>query len=176
MSFADCALMGPLYGHFFVDLESRRLLLDSAWRVVGWIDRCNAPNPDHQGEWLTGDALAPELLRVLEVMGQDAAPVILDVVRTCEDWVDANREGLDVLPRAAGGCESTLRGMKFKRGAFPYALWSIQRIHAVWRSLSASERESVSCVLAGTGWEDVIAHVPRQRLARRGFDLVLEPS
>ncbi len=176
MSFADCALMGLLYGHLFVDIESRRLLLDSAWRVVAYIDRCQAPNSDEQGEWLAGDALAPELLSALEAMGRDAAPVILDEVRYCEEWLDGNREGLKVLPRDAGAVETSLRGMKFKRAAMLYSLWSLQRIHDAWRSLSAAERESMLRALAGTGWEDLLVHVPRHRLARRGFDLVLAPS
>jgi glutathione S-transferase len=174
MSFADCALMGPLYAHLFVDVESRRLLLDRAWRVVGWIERCNAPNPDQQGEWLAADAIAPQLSTVLEVMGRDAAPVILDVVRQCEAWVDQNADASKALPRAAGRCETRLRGRKFERGAVLYSLWSVQRVHAAWRSLSDSERELVARSLAGSGWQELIAYTPRHRLVRREFELFLE--
>ena len=85
MSFADCALMGPLYGHFFNDLVSRKLLLETAVPVVGWIERCSFPGPDAQGQWLADDALAGTFREVLAAMGRDAAPVILDSVHTLED-------------------------------------------------------------------------------------------
>jgi glutathione S-transferase len=49
MSFADCALMGPLYGHFFNDMVSRQLLLETAVPVVGWIERSNYPTPEACG-------------------------------------------------------------------------------------------------------------------------------
>jgi len=54
MSFADCALMGPLDGHFFTDLVSREWLLETARAVVGWIERCNHPNTRHRASgWPT---------------------------------------------------------------------------------------------------------------------------
>jgi glutathione S-transferase len=176
MSFADCALMGPFYAHLFVDLESRQLLLDRAWRVVGWIERCNAPNPDQQGEWLSADALAPQLRAVLEVMGRDAAPLILDLVRHCEAWIDQNADGSKALPRAAGKCETGMRGVSFERSAALYCVWSIQRVHAAWRSLSDSERELVTQALASSGWDELLAYTPRHRLIRRGFEHFLEAS
>lgn len=172
-SFADCALMGPLDGHFFTDLDSRRLLLETARPVVGWIERCNHPNTQAQGEWQGGDALAPTLREVLAVMGRDAAPVLLEGLRVFEDWADtAPRDG-EPLPRMVGGIESELRGLPLQRYAGSYAPWLTQRVLDDYRALDGDGRKCVDDSIAGTGWEAVLAHEPRHRVTKRGFDLVL---
>ena len=174
MSFADCALMGPLYGHFFTDLVSRRLLLETAVPVVGWIERCSFPGSDAQGQWLADDALAGSFRRVLAAMGRDAAPVILDAVRAVEAWADTRPADLEHLPRAVGACESALRGTPLKKGALPYTLWMLQRSRDAYGSLDESQRARVDEALASSGWEAVLAYEPRHRLAKRGFELAFE--
>jgi glutathione S-transferase len=174
MSFADCALMGPLYAHLFNDLVSRRLLLETARPVVGWIERCNYPDPEAQGEWLPGDGLAPTFREALRVMGTDAAPVVLEGLRVFERWADAAPADLDVLPRAVGRVETTLRGLPLSRFAGSYAPWLVQRVLDDYGSLDADGRKSVDAVVAGTGWEAVLDHRPRHRVAKRGFELVLD--
>jgi glutathione S-transferase len=173
MSFADCALMGPLYGHFFNDLVSRRLLLETARPVVGWIERCNHPNAPAQGEWLADDVLAPTLREVLRVMGTDAAPVLLKGLEVFEHWADTAPRDLEELPRAVGQIESTLRGLPVVRFAGSYAPYLVQRVLDDYRALDPAARKRVDEAVAGTGWEAVLAHEPRHRVAKRGFKLVL---
>jgi glutathione S-transferase len=172
MSFADCALMGPLYGHFFNDLVSRKLLLETAVPVVGWIERCSFPGPDAQGQWLADDALAGTFREVLAAMGRDAACVILDSVRAVEAWADTRPADLDRLPRAVGACDSSLRGTPLKKVALPYSLWMLQRTLDACHSLDGSERSRVDAAIAGSGWEAVLAYQPRHRMTKRGFELV----
>lgn len=173
MSFADCALMGPLDGHFFTDLVSRRLLLETARPVVGWIERCNHPNSPAQGEWLAEDAVAPTLREVLGVMGRDAAPVLLEGLRAFERWADTAPRDEEPLPRMVGGIESELRGLPLTRYAGSYAPWLAQRVLDDYRALDDDARTRVNEAVAGTGWEEVLAHKPRHRVTKRGFDLVL---
>jgi glutathione S-transferase len=174
MSVADCALMGQHYAHFFVDLSSRRLLLETALHVVSWIERCNFPHPDEQGEWLADDALAPTLREVLGVMGRDGAPVILDGIREVEAWADARPDDGEKPPRFIGSCKTSLRDTPMERGASSYALWSVQRVVDFYLSLSDQERRAVDSAVAGTGWEPLLAYRPRHRLAKRGFTLVFD--
>jgi glutathione S-transferase len=171
MSFADCALMGPVYGHFFNDLVSRELLLETAIPVVGWIERCNAPDPDCDGTWLANDEISPSLLEVLGVMGRDAAPVILDGRRDFEAWADERPTDLTELPRAVGRTDSQLRGVSLSRFAGSYGHWLVQRTLDAYRGLESGERERVDKAMAGTGWEVLLAFSPRHRLEKRGFDL-----
>ncbi len=176
MSFADCALMGPCYGHFFNDLGSRRLLLESAVPVVGWIERCSAPDPEEQGEWLADDALAPGLLDVLCVMGRDAAPLVLETVRAVERWADDNPDRLEAPPRIVGGCEASLRGTPLERIAQVYTLWMLQRTLDAYQGLEEGERARVDSALSGTGWEALLAHRPRHRVEKWGFELIFRAS
>ncbi len=173
MSFADCALMGPLDGHFFTDLVSRRLLLETARPVVGWIERCNHPNAPAQGEWLADDVLAPTLREVLGGMGRDAAPILLEGLAVFERWADTAPCDAEALPRMVGTIEGSLRGMPLQRYAGSYAPWLAQRVLDDYRALDAKARERVDESVAGTGWDAVLAYEPRHRVTKRGFDLVL---
>ena len=108
----------------------------------------------------------------LTVMGEDAAPTsgaMLDVV---EDWADANAKLGETPPRVVGRSESLLRGTKLSRGAQAYSLYMFQRVADVHRALDPSDRETVDAVIAGTGWEDILARRPRHRLDKKGYDLV----
>jgi hypothetical protein len=168
--------MGPLDGHFFCDLVSRRLLLETAVPVVGWIERCKIPNTDQQGAWLVDDALAPGLTDVLGVMGRDAVPVLLDVLGEVETWADQRPDYLEKPPRAVGLCKTSLRGTGLERVAMAYTLFSVQQVLDVYASTPASDRARVDVALAGTGWEELLAYSPRHRLCKQGFELAFEPS
>lgn len=172
MTFGDCALMGMLDGHFFTDLVSRRLLLETARPVVGWIERCKFPNTDQQGEWLSDDELAPTFREVLGAMGRDAAPVILDSVVGFEAWADERPEATPEPPRSTGRVETSLRGTPIKRVLQSYTLWMLQRTLDAYAELAATARKQVDEAVAGTGWEPVLAYEPRHRLEKDGYKLV----
>ncbi len=155
-------------------LVSRRLLLESALQVVAWIERCNAPNTDQQGDWLEEDALSPTFREVLGAMGRDAAPVLLEEIRAFEAWADERPDDLAEMPRVVGTAESALRGQKLERMVRPYSLWMLQRSRDAYRALDEAARERVDEAMAGTGWEAVLAYQPRHRLAKRDFALVFE--
>ena len=171
-SLADCALMGPVYAHFYTDLMSRRLLLETAVPVVRWIEFCNMPGVEEQGEWPADDAIPETLVNVLKVMGRDGVPMLLAIARAVEAWADDNAKIGETPPRAIGMAEADLLGTTISRGAQVYTLWMIQRVLDPYRALSEADRARVDTVLAGTGWEELLAYVPRHRLEKRGFNLV----
>lgn len=175
-SFADCALMGPVDGHFFCDLVSRKLLLESAYRVVGWIERCKFPNTDTQGEWLDDDALAPTLVDILRMIGRDSVPLLLELLQTIEEWADSKPRGLEEIPRGVGKCKTRFRGQPIERLAMPYTLFNLQPIFDLYRGLGAASRDKVQEMLAGTDWPELLAYEPRHRLRREGFKLVFDEN
>jgi glutathione S-transferase len=172
MSLADCALMGPFYGHLYLDAVPGRLLRETAPVVCHWVERMNHPDPDAAGTWLPGDALAPTLRPLLAHIGRDAVPVILDTVRAFEAWADGRPAGLDEPPRAVGMHGTALRGVSFERYTSPYTLWMVQRALDAYRSLAPAARAAVLRALDGTGCEAVLAYQPRHRLEKRRFKLV----
>lgn len=172
MSLADCALMGPIYAHFYTDLLSRRLLLETALPVVRWIEYCTAPAADDQGEWFADDAIPETLVDVLTVMGGDGAPLVLALAEAVERWADEHAVVGETPPRGIGAVEWPLRGMTLNRVAQVYSLFMLQRILDPYRALSEADRSRVDAALAGTGWAPVLAYTPRHRLEKKGFDLV----
>jgi glutathione S-transferase len=170
MSLADCALMGPFYGHLFRDAVPGRLMLQTAFRVCCWIERMNRPPFDQQG-WLADDAIAETLLPVVRVMA-DGVPMLLDAVRSIDAWADANPA--TAPPRAIGMNESSYRDGKLSLMCRPYTLWMVQRPLDAYAALTDAQRTQVDAVLAGSGWEALLACRPRHRMGKLGNELVLE--
>ena len=173
MSLADCALMGPMYAHLYLDAVPGRLLRERAPRVCHWIERTCSPDPDLEPAWLEKDALAATLRPLLALVGHDAAPLILDTVRAVEAWADDQPAGSEP-PRAVGFHDTRLRDAPVKRFSNPYTLWMLQRTVDVYRALPAEERGRVDAALAGTGCEALLGYEPRHRMGKRDRKLVLE--
>ena len=175
MSLADCALMGPLYAHLYLDAVPGRLLRERAPRVCHWIERMNHPDPTAPGAWLADDALAPSLGPLLELVGRDAVPLLLDNARAFESWADARPADVGEPPRSVGTHSTRLRGAEVSRYTSPYGLWMLQRPLDAYRALGDDERQRVDAALAGTGCEALFAYRPRHRLGKRRFKLCFAP-
>jgi len=172
-SLADCALMGPLHAHLYLDAVPGRLLRARAPRVCDWIERM-ARGEGAGGEFLPGDALAPTLRPLLELVGRDAVPLILDTVRDFERWADTRPAELETPPRAVGLHATALRGARFGRYTSAYTLWMLQRPLDAFRVLRPAERGRVDAALEGSGLADWLHYAPRHRLGKRRFQLVFE--
>ncbi len=173
-SLADCAFMGPLYAHLYLDAVPGRLLRETAPRVCHWMERMNHPDPDARGEWLEGDALAPTLRALLDLVGRDGVPLLLDTLRDFERWADAHGKPGEEPPRAVGFHQTGLRDARFQRYTSPYTLWMVQRLLDPLSRLAPAERRAVDAALAGSGCEALLAYEPRHRVGKRRFKLVLE--
>ncbi len=170
-SLADDALMGPFYAHLYLDAVPGRLLRATAPAVCHWIERMNHPEPDAVGEWIADDGIAPTQRALLELIGKDAVPLLLDTVRDFEAWADGNRQAGAEPPRAIGMHDTQLRGTKFQRYTSAYTLWMLQRPLDAYHRLNDADRARVDAALAGTGCEALFAYHPRHRLEKNGFRL-----
>ena len=173
MSLGDLALLGPLYAHLYLDVVPGRLLRETAPRVCAWIERMNHPVP-RSGAFLPGDSLAPTLRPLLELIGRDAVPMLLDNVRAFESWADTRPAEVVEPPRGVGMHDTTLRGVRFTRFTSPYTSWMVQRPLAAYHGLAPAGRAQVDAALAGTGLEGLLQFQPRHRLGKRNFKLVIE--
>lgn len=171
MSLADLALLGPLYAHLYLDAVPGRLLRETAPVVCAWIERMNHPVPK-SGAFVAADALPATLRPLLELVGRDAVPLLLDNVRAFEAWADTRPAEMVEPPRAVGSHEAGLRGARFPRMTSPYTSWMVQRPYDAYAALGAEARATVDRALAGTGLEALLAFRPRHRLAKRDFKLI----
>lgn len=170
-SLADMALVGPLYAHLYLDAVPGRLLRSTAPLVCHWIERVNHPDPDASGQWLAGDALAPTLRPLLELIGADAVPLILDTVRDFDAWADVHRGDAATPPRAIGMHATQLRGVAMQRYTSAYTSWMLQRPQDAFLARAPEERAVVEAVLAGSGCVELLRHRQRHRMGKIGFQL-----
>jgi glutathione S-transferase len=175
-SLADCALMGPLYAHLYLDAVPSRLLRETAPVVCHWIQRMNYPDPDSFGAWAAPAELAPTLAPLLGLIGADAVPLLLDNLHAVDEWAATRPPDMLEPPRGVGGHATTLRGAAFNRFTSPYTLWMVQRPLAAYAALNARDRQEVDRYLAGSGCEALLAYRPQFRLGKRNFKLVFEQS
>lgn len=173
-SLADCALMGPLYAHLYLDLRPGPLLRRTAPRVAHWIERTNHPDTRAFAGFLPDDGLHPGMRALLELVGSDAVPVLVDTVRAVETWADEHARAGETPPRVLGFHETQLRGVTMPRYTSAYALWMVQRPLDAYAALSDADRARVDATLAGTGCETLLALRPRHRFAKRDFQLVVD--
>ncbi len=166
-SLADCALVGGMYAHLYLDAVPSRMLRAHAPHVCFWIERMNHPDPDAAADWLPGDALAPTLRPLLELIGRDATPMLLDAASAVEAWADTRPPDLDEPPRGVGSHETRLCGVACQRVTSPYTLWMLQRPLDAYRALPAADRAAVDRAVRGTGWEALLAYAPRHRVGKR---------
>ena len=172
-SLADCALMGPIYGHFYNDAVPARLLRETAPLTCHWIERMNHPDVETFGPLVAEDALPPTLRALLELAARDTVPLVLDTVRAFERWVDSTPAVDGELPRVVGTHRTELRGVPVDRVTQPYTLWMVQRVLDAYRALDRGECAAVDAALEGTGWRPLLDFAPRHRVARRPFKLFL---
>src|SRR5262249_20895211 len=142
-SLADCALMGPLYAHLYMDAVPSRLLRETATLTCQWIERMNHPDPDALRPGLPRDAPPPRVRRLPELVGRDAVPLLLDGVRAFDAWADGATPGGDELPRGVGMHRTRLRGVEFERFTLAYSLWMVQRVQGVHMALDVGGRTAV---------------------------------
>ncbi|HZR81493.1 MAG TPA: glutathione S-transferase family protein [Candidatus Binatia bacterium] len=176
MSLADCALMGPFYGHLYLDPVPGPALRIRAPRVAHWIEHMNQPDPSSFAGFRARDELHPAVRDVLALVGRDAGPVVLDTVRDFERWASEQPAGEIEPPRGIGVHETRLRGVALTRYTSPYTLWMLQRPIDAYRALDEAGRRAVDRVLDGTGCGDLLRFEPRYRVEKRSFRLVCRPA
>jgi len=172
MSLADCALMGPLYAHLYLDRVTRKRLYDDSLEVCMWIERCNRPVPAAMGDWFRGE-YPSTLTDVLTLIGRDAAPMLAALEQAFDAWASTNAEPGMELPRGAGEYQSELRGVTVTAVVRSYVPWKIQRLREALAAAPAAARPDLEAALVGYGWGVLLTPPGSTRLEKRKFQLVV---
>jgi glutathione S-transferase len=175
LSLADCALMGPLYAHLYLDRVTRKKLYDEAIEVCKWIERCNRPVPTQMGEYFEADY--PDTLKaVLGLIGQDAAPMLQALEAGFIDWTrqDAAETASGTEPpRGVGVYESSLRDTPVQAGIRPYVVWKKQRLRNTHAQSGQAQRDATEWLFGEAGClSSLSTPVDEQRLKKDGFKVV----
>ncbi len=170
---ADFALLGPLYAHLYLDLVPGPMLRERAPRTAHWIERTNHPDVDRFGPLREGDTLHPGLWRLLDLIGRDAVPLLLDAVAAFEAWAAASGRPGATPPRFVGTHSTSLRGASVRRATSAYTPYMVGRVLDRYEALGPEGRAAADAAFGGTGLGRLLALRPGHRVGKRGFDLVL---
>jgi len=172
LSLADCALMGPLYAHLYLDRVTRKKLYDEAIHVCQWIERCNRPVPEQMGGFFDAD-YPRTLLDVLALIGADAVPLLEALDAGFTAWAAEHAVTGEEPPRGVGEYHSHLRGTPFTAAVRSYVPWKMQRLRAAHDGNSESDRTTTSQVLADAGCGSLLsAPADAVTLRKQSFKLV----
>ena len=144
LSLADCALMGPLYAHLYLDRVTRKDLYDKYINVCMWIERCNRPVPENMGDWFNG-SYPDSLKTILGIIGRDAAPLLSAMDESYQTWATANAVSGEEAPRGTGTYSGTLQNIPFSAGVRPYVSWKLQRLREFDPSGDAHALSDTGC-------------------------------
>jgi glutathione S-transferase len=174
LSLADCALMGPLYAHLYLDRVTRQQLYQDFIHVCMWIERCNHPVPEAMGDWFAG-CYPASLQTVLKLLGADMAPMMLDQYKAFKSWADEQHDFAGELPRGVGQYHSTLRNVPVTAGVRSYVIWKMQRLQACYEQCckegSKDERSQIETTLQACGCLPLVQACGVPALTKTDFKL-----
>lgn len=174
LSLADCALMGPLYAHLYLDRVTRKKLYDEAMHVCQWIERCNRPVPERMGTFY-GGRYPESLSSLLELIGSDAAPLLEALEAAFNGWAVSHAAPGEEPPRGTGEYRSSLRGTPFTAAVRSYVPWKIQRFRATHARTSAAAQAATTRILSDAGIAGLLETPDDQATLRKEeFRLVFE--
>jgi glutathione S-transferase len=142
---SDFALYGQLTQLTAFDPTPRALALETAPRVVAWVDLLEdlsgcEPRDD---DWIRRDALPASLRALFAEVGRSYVPFLL-----------ANA---DALARGAEQVECTVDGRPWRQKPFPYQGKCLRWLREGCHALAPSDRAALDGFLAGTGCERLFA-------------------
>lgn len=171
ISLADCALMGPLYAHLYLDRVTRQQLYETAIHVCMWIERCGRPVPEDMTNWFDGEY--PEALQnILTLIGDDAVPIIRDQRQAFSDWAATAPRDEAVVPGGVGSYRASLRDVPVEAGIRSYVSWKVQRLTDACDQMPAPDQAAVGTTFRNCHCEGLLAPSPAPKLKKDRFQLV----
>jgi glutathione S-transferase len=166
---ADHALVGAFYGHLNRDPWPKREWLDPRPHIQNWSERTHRGDSP-TGELLTDDQLPASLLPLFEIIFKEFFPMLEKTTQALLDYCNQhNLKSGDALPRMMNGISFPMAGSTLTRGSFTYTLWRMQRIQTFYRTLTASEQDSVAQWFAEMSQPDLLTMDFGPALERNGL-------
>jgi hypothetical protein len=143
---ADFALYGQLTQLAGFDPTSAAIALESAPRVVAWVDAVDDLSglETHEEDWFRRDALPATLHALFGEVGRVYAPFLL-----------ANAAA---IASGAAQVECTIDGRPWVQAPFPYQAKCLGWLREARQSLRPADRKAADALLAGTGCEALFAN------------------
>jgi glutathione S-transferase len=170
-SFADFALIGPMYAHQYRDDWTGAHMKRTAPLVADWVERVIA-GQGKEGEFIPGDDIPVTLLPILKVQMEEQLPVLqatndlfIDWAATAEPQSDLPR-GFEMIPFVTGGHAGQCMARTF-------ALFRLQDALDVYDAMEASDQARADAFLDAIGGKALTSFKLAARLTRRNYRLAL---
>jgi len=170
-SFADFALIGPLYAHQYRDKASGEHMKRVAPRVADWVERVIA-GQGKEGDLIGDDDLPRTLLPILKVQMDEQIPVLVATNELLGRWAQTATKG-EAVPRGFEMIGFQTGGSKGLCMARSFPLWRLQAALDVLDAMSASDRSRSEAFLKAIGGQALLDFKPAARLERVHYRVCL---
>jgi glutathione S-transferase len=170
-SFADFALIGPLYAHQYRDKYTGEHMKQTAPRVADWVERVIA-GQGRTGAFIPDDDVPATLLPILKVQMTEQVPVMSATIDLFIDWL-ATTEPQSDLPRGFEMIPFVTGGHAGQCMARTFALYRLQDALDLYDAMSLEDQTRAGAFLSAIDGEKLKSLRLPARLTRRNYRLAL---
>lgn len=153
-SFADFALIGPLYAHQYRDKSSGAHMKRVAPKVAKWVERVIS-GQGQDGDLISDDDLPKSLLSIFKVQMQEQLPVLEKTNEMFVAWASARSSG-DAVPRGFEMIEFEIGGASGQCMARSFPLFRLQAALDILHAMDVPDRMRAEAFLRAVGGESLI--------------------
>ncbi|MEL6724574.1 MAG: glutathione S-transferase N-terminal domain-containing protein [Pseudomonadota bacterium] len=170
-SYADFALIGPLYAHQYRDRFTGKHMKRTAPKVADYVERVIAGH-GKDGAFLPNDDIPEPLLPILKVAIGDFLPVLTATLERYKEWAETAEaqseipRGLGMVPFQTGGCEGMIAARIFP-------LYRLQDALDAYQTMLPSDRRRADAFFHAMDAEAFSSMRIDPRLTRRNYKLAL---
>mgnify|MGYP001797146548 FL=1 len=170
-SYADFAMIGPLYAHQYRDKFTGEHMKRTAPKVADYVERVIAGD-GKTGELVPNDDLPSTLLPILKVALAEHLPVLAATIKLFADWA-LTAEPRSEIPRGLGMIPFTTGGYSGMMAARTFSLLRLQDALDVYLMMLPSDKKRAEAFLAAVDAESFKSLRIDPRVTRRNYKLAL---
>jgi len=170
-SYADFAMIGPLYAHQYRDKFSGEHMKEKAPLVADYVERVIA-GKGQTGAFVANDDIPKTLLPILKAALGEHIPVLSATIDKYNEWVETAEPRAEV-PRGVGMVPFATGGHAGMISARTFSLLRLQDALDVYQMMMPSDRKRADAMLAAVDASGFKSLRIDPRLTRRNYKLAL---
>jgi len=170
-SYADFALIGPLYAHQYRDKFSGEHMKRTAPKVAEYVERVIA-GQGRVGELIPLDDIPKTLLPILRIALAEHLPVLINTNNQFKEWA-ATADPQSEVPRGVGMSPFSTGGSEGMIASRTFSLLRLQDALDTYQLMMPSDKRRADAFLSAVGGDALKTLRVEPRLTRRDYKLAL---
>ncbi len=170
-SYADFALIGPLYAHQYRDQSTGEHMKRTAPKVADYVERVIAGD-GKDGAFIPLDDIPVTLMPILRVALAEQLPVLINTLDQYQTWAATAAPGAEV-PRGVGLSDFTTGGSSGQIASRTFPLFRLQDALDTYQIMMPSDKRRADAFLDAAGGAALKTMRIDPRLTRRNYKLAL---